>query len=37
MLSLNDTHELIYIMGQDNVVELLEEFIVLRGYDESGN
>lgn len=35
MVSLEDTHELLDIVKQDNVRELLEEFIVLRGFDES--
>lgn len=35
MISLQDTHELIDIVNSDNVRELLEEFIVLRGFDES--
>lgn len=34
-LSVEDTHELLDIVKQDNVRELLEEFIVLRGFDES--
>lgn len=34
-LTLKDTHELLDIVKQDNVRELLEEFIVLRGFDES--
>lgn len=34
-LTLEDTHELLDILEQDNVRELLEEFIVLRGFDES--
>jgi hypothetical protein len=34
-LTLKDTHELINILNSDNVHELLEEFIILRGYDET--
>ena len=34
-LTLDDTHELLEIVGRENVRELLEEFIVLRGFDES--
>ena len=34
-LTLEDTHELLDILNSDNVRELLEEFIVLRGFDES--
>jgi len=34
-LSLEDTHELLDILVQDNVRGLLYEFIVLRGFDES--
>ena len=34
-LTLEDTHELLDILEQDNVRELLEEFIVLRGFNEN--
>ena len=34
-LSLADTHELLDIVQSDDVRGLLEEFIVLRGFDES--
>lgn len=34
-LSLQDTEELLDIVQSDNVRGLLEEFIVLRGFDES--
>jgi hypothetical protein len=34
-LSLADTHELLEIVQSDDVRGFLEEFIVLRGFDES--
>lgn len=34
-LTLEDTQELLDIVKQDNVRELLEEFIVLRGFNEN--
>lgn len=34
-LSLTQTHELLNILESDNVAELLEEFVLTHGYDES--
>ena len=34
-LTLEDTHELLDILEQENVRELLEEFIVIRGFNEN--
>lgn len=35
-LSLEVTHELLDILEADNTKELLEEFLAIRGFDESG-